>query len=86
MAISQVPSSLADVERKHILATLRACGSNRTRAAKMLDISVRCLRNKLREYRNVGVEFPEQHFHGTRTAVAETRPLFREEMPLPLCF
>jgi hypothetical protein len=86
MAISKVPSSLADVERDHILATLRACGSNRTLAAKMLDISVRCLRNKLREYRNAGVEVSEQHFHHTRTEAAGTRPLFREEMPVPLCF
>jgi DNA-binding NtrC family response regulator len=50
--------TLADVERKHILKILEICGGNRTRAASMLDISVRCLRNKLREYRNAGLNVP----------------------------
>lgn len=42
--------TLSEVEREHILAALRRCGDNRTHAARMLDISVRTLRNKLKEY------------------------------------
>lgn len=44
-------ASIADVEKQLILKTLEACGDNRTKAAEMLDISVRTLRNKLHEYR-----------------------------------
>jgi two-component system response regulator AtoC len=42
---------LAEVEKMHILEVLEACGSNRTRAAEILGISIRTLRNKLHEYR-----------------------------------
>lgn len=43
---------LKEVEKRHILSTLKACHDNRTHAAKMLGISVRTLRNKLKEYLN----------------------------------
>jgi two-component system response regulator FlrC len=39
------------MERRLIVATLRRTGNNRTRAAKLLGISIRTLRNKLAEYR-----------------------------------
>jgi len=42
---------LAEVEKEHILRVLEACGDNRTKAASVLDISIRTLRNKLHEYR-----------------------------------
>lgn len=42
---------LAVAEKKHIFAILRRCQNNRTHAAKRLGISIRTLRNKLREYR-----------------------------------
>ena len=42
--------SLAEIEKRHILLTLDRCGGNRTQAAKVLDISIRTLRNKLHEY------------------------------------
>jgi DNA-binding NtrC family response regulator len=42
--------SLADLEKQHILAALDHCKGNRTHAARMLDISIRTLRNKLHEY------------------------------------
>jgi len=45
---------LRDAERELILATLRATDGNRTRASEMLGISVRTMRNKLREYREAG--------------------------------
>ena len=42
--------SLAVLEEKHILEILDGTGGNRTRAAEKLGISVRTLRNKLKEY------------------------------------
>jgi DNA-binding NtrC family response regulator len=42
--------SLAEMEKRHILATLEKTAQNRTQAAKVLGISVRTLRNKLNEY------------------------------------
>jgi DNA-binding NtrC family response regulator len=50
---SSVPGlvPLAEIEKEHILRVLEACGDNRTRAAAVLEISIRTLRNKLHEYR-----------------------------------
>ena len=42
--------TLAELEKQHILSALSRCHGNRTHAAKMLDISIRTLRNKLHEY------------------------------------
>ncbi len=50
--------SLRDLEKKAIFDTLKECKNNRSRAAKVLGISVRTLRNKLKEYRENG-ELPE---------------------------
>ena len=46
--------SLAELEKHHILAALEKCHGNRTHAAKILDISIRTLRNKLHEYNGTG--------------------------------
>jgi two-component system, NtrC family, response regulator AtoC len=46
--------TVAEVEKTLIFKTLEHCDQNRTRAAGMLGISVRTLRNKLREYREAG--------------------------------
>jgi DNA-binding NtrC family response regulator len=46
--------SLAELERQHILAALDHCKGNRTHAAKILDVSIRTLRNKLHEYNGTG--------------------------------
>jgi DNA-binding NtrC family response regulator len=43
--------SVSEMERKLILTTLDQTNGNRTHAAKLLGISLRTLRNKLREYR-----------------------------------
>jgi len=45
---------LDEIEKRHILATLRHTTGNRTRAAGLLGISIRTLRNKLQEYRADG--------------------------------
>ena len=49
---------LADLERTTILETLTICNGNRTRAAGLLGISIRCLRNKLHLYAADGYEIP----------------------------
>ena len=48
--------SVAEAEKRLILKTLDHCGRNRTKAAEMLEISIRTLRNKLNEY---NVRIPE---------------------------
>jgi len=49
---------MEEVERDLILETLGRCLGNRTRAAEILGISIRTLRNKLAEYRGAGVSVP----------------------------
>ena len=61
------PETLAEIEREHILATLASCDGNRTRAAEVLGISIRCLRNKLHLYSDEGAKVPEPP-RGVRTA------------------
>ena len=46
----RVGSTLREMEKHLILRTLEEVGGNRTRAAKVLGISIRTLRNKLNEY------------------------------------
>ncbi|AEH45663.1 two component, sigma54 specific, transcriptional regulator, Fis family [Thermodesulfatator indicus DSM 15286] len=46
---------LREVEREMIMKALRAANGNRTRAAEILGISVRTLRNKLQIYREAGL-------------------------------
>jgi DNA-binding NtrC family response regulator len=53
-----VGRTVADVERDLILETLKRCLGNRTRAANILGISVRTLRNKLAVYAADGVRVP----------------------------
>jgi DNA-binding NtrC family response regulator len=42
-------TSLAELEKRHILSLMEKT-SNRTQAARLLGISIRTLRNKLRDY------------------------------------
>ena len=50
--------TLAEVERRHIFDTLDLCENNRTRAAKVLGLSIRGLRLKLHEYEHEGFQVP----------------------------
>ncbi|MFA9439285.1 sigma-54-dependent transcriptional regulator [Uliginosibacterium sp. sgz301328] len=49
------PASMRDLERVHILETLRAVGGSRKKAVERLGISERTLRYKLQQYREEGV-------------------------------
>jgi two-component system response regulator FlrC len=53
-----VGQTVAEVEQKLILDTLTHCFGNRTHAANILGISIRTLRNKLKEYSEMGVSIP----------------------------
>ena len=53
-----VGSTVAQVEQQLILDTLSHCLGNRTHAANILGISIRTLRNKLKEYSEAGVSVP----------------------------
>jgi DNA-binding NtrC family response regulator len=57
-AAALVGRRMEEVEQELILETLSHCLGNRTRAAEMLGISIRTLRNKLHEYRAAGVSVP----------------------------
>ena len=57
-----VGCSLEQVERQLLLRTLAHQNGNRTRAAKLLGISVRTLRNKINECTAGGVAVPEPGF------------------------
>jgi two-component system, NtrC family, response regulator AtoC len=52
-AANMISGPLKDVEKKMIFQTLDQTKGNRTHAAKILGISVRTLRNKLNEYREI---------------------------------
>lgn len=50
--------TLAEAERKLILQALNRFGGNRTRAARVLGISLRTIRNKIREMKAAGIQVP----------------------------
>ncbi|MCB9769858.1 MAG: sigma-54-dependent Fis family transcriptional regulator [Candidatus Omnitrophica bacterium] len=54
----RVGMTTMEAERMLILETLKTYEWNRTRAAELLGISIRTLRNKLNEYREAGAEIP----------------------------
>lgn len=49
---------LVEVERELIIETLKACGGNRTRTSNLLGISIRTMRNKIRQYATQGIDVP----------------------------
>ncbi|CAA7611698.1 Transcriptional regulatory protein FlbD [Candidatus Terasakiella magnetica] len=53
-----VGKTVAEVERDLIIDTLSHCLGNRTHAANILGISIRTLRNKLKQYSDEGVDVP----------------------------
>jgi two-component system response regulator FlrC len=58
VARSFVGQTVAEMEQTLIIETLEHCFGNRTHAANILGISIRTLRNKLKEYTEAGVSVP----------------------------
>jgi len=63
-----VGQTVAEVEQQLIIDTLSHCMGNRTHAANILGISIRTLRNKLKEYSEAGVMVPAPQGVGANAA------------------
>lgn len=53
-----IGATVQEVERELMLQTLAHCDGNRTHAARVLGVSVRTMRNKIRQYSADGVDVP----------------------------
>src|SRR6202789_4711027 len=53
-----IGATVGEVERELVLQTLARCDGNRTRASRVLGVSVRTLRNKIRLYSADGIDVP----------------------------
>lgn len=53
-----IGATVDEVERELVLQTLARCDGNRTRASRVLGLSVRTLRNKIRLYAASGIDVP----------------------------
>ena len=62
-----IGSTVEEVERALVVQTLARCDGNRTHAARVLGLSVRALRNKIRVYTAEGIEVPA-HFQAGNAA------------------
>ncbi len=58
---TQAGQTLAGMERNLIIDTLKHTFGNRTQAANLLGISIRTLRNKLKQYQEEGFDVPESN-------------------------
>lgn len=56
-----IGATVGEIERELVLQTLARCGGNRTHAARVLGVSVRTLRNKIRQYLADGSDIPAHH-------------------------
>ena len=56
-----IGSTVGEIERELVLQTLARFNGNRTRAARVLGVSVRTLRNKIRQYSAEGIDVPTHH-------------------------
>jgi DNA-binding NtrC family response regulator len=63
-----VGQTVAAVEQQLIIDTLGHCLGNRTHAANILGISIRTLRNKLKEYSEAGIAVPAPQGAGANAA------------------
>ena len=53
-----IGSTVGEIERELVLQTLARYDGNRTHAARVLGVSVRTLRNKIRLYSAGGIDVP----------------------------
>jgi len=53
-----IGSTVEAIERELVLQTLARCHGKRTHAARVLGLSVRTMRNKIRQYATDGVDIP----------------------------
>jgi DNA-binding NtrC family response regulator len=53
-----IGATVGEIERELVLQTLARCDGNRTRASRVLGVSVRTLRNKIRQYSAEGIDVP----------------------------
>lgn len=53
-----IGSTVQAVERELMLQTLARCDGNRTHAARVLGVSVRTMRNKIKQYSADGIDVP----------------------------
>jgi DNA-binding NtrC family response regulator len=53
-----IGSTVEAIERELVLQTLARCHGNRTHAARVLGLSVRTMRNKIRQYATDGIDIP----------------------------
>ncbi len=53
-----IGSTVGEIERELVLQTLARYDGNRTHAARVLGVSVRTLRNKIRSYSADGIDVP----------------------------
>lgn len=56
-----IGSTISEIERELMLQTLAHCAGNRTHAARVLGVSVRTLRNKIKQYSAEGIDIPAPH-------------------------
>ena len=63
-----VGQTVSAVEQQLIIDTLSHCLGNRTHAANILGISIRTLRNKLKEYSEAGIAVPAPQGAGANAA------------------
>ena len=56
-----VGHTVAEIERELIIKTLDHFEGNRTRASAALGISVRCLRDKIHQFKAQGIDIREPH-------------------------
>ena len=55
-------SSVREMETRLILDALKSVRGNRSKAAGILGITARTLRNKINEYRALGIEIPVREY------------------------
>jgi DNA-binding NtrC family response regulator len=72
-----VGHTLARIECELILQTLRFNQGNRTRAATFLGISIRSLRDRIRNYRSRGEDVPEPDSSALQCPAGRVLPTLR---------